>query len=123
MSYVYLARDRLIGIELPRSFAIHLVLEVTLGEVSSMSDSGLRDLALKRLDIDTRPKDEWSALVLAALGGERALTNLLEESGENPMSGPTNLLEAVAESPAKLRCGDCRNLRLRGRGPAPGPEA
>jgi hypothetical protein len=31
-----------------------------------MSDTTLRDLVLKRLDADTQPEDEWSALVLAA---------------------------------------------------------
>ena len=35
-----------------------------------MSDITLRDLVLKRLDADTKPEDEWSALVLAALEGE-----------------------------------------------------
>jgi hypothetical protein len=28
-----------------------------------MSDTTLRDLVLKRLEADTRPEDEWSALV------------------------------------------------------------
>jgi hypothetical protein len=33
-----------------------------------MSDAALRDLVLRRLDVDTQPEDEWSALVLAAVG-------------------------------------------------------
>ena len=43
-----------------------------------MSDNTLRDLVLKRLDADTRPEDEWSALVLAALEGPDELEKLLE---------------------------------------------
>ena len=41
----------------------------------------LRDLVLKRLDADTKPEDEWSAFVLAALDGEEELTKLLDEGG------------------------------------------
>ena len=44
-----------------------------------MSDTTLRDLVLKRLDADTRPDDEWSALVLAALEGPDELAKLLDE--------------------------------------------
>lgn len=44
-----------------------------------MSDTTLRDLVLKRLD--AAPKDEWSALVLAALEGPDELAQLLEEGG------------------------------------------
>ena len=43
-----------------------------------MSDTTLRDLVLKRLDADTQPEDEWSALVLAALEGPAELEKLLE---------------------------------------------
>ena len=43
-----------------------------------MSDTTLRDLVLKRLDADTKPEDEWSALVLAALEGPDELAQLLE---------------------------------------------
>ena len=32
-----------------------------------MSDTTLRELVLARLEKDTQPEDEWSALVLAAL--------------------------------------------------------
>jgi len=44
-----------------------------------MSDTTLRDLVLKRLEADTRPEDEWSALVLAALEGPDELATLLDE--------------------------------------------
>ncbi len=40
-----------------------------------MSDTTLRDLVLKRLDADTKPEDEWSALVLAALEGPDELAS------------------------------------------------
>jgi hypothetical protein len=43
-------------------------------------DTTLRDLVLKRLDAATKPEDEWSALVLAALDGSAGLEKLLEES-------------------------------------------
>ena len=43
-----------------------------------MSDTTLRDLVLKRLDADTKPEDEWPALVLAALEGPAELEKLLE---------------------------------------------
>ena len=46
-----------------------------------MSDTTLRDLVLKRLDADTKPEDEWSALVLAALEGPDELAKLLDEEG------------------------------------------
>jgi len=44
-----------------------------------MSDTTLRDLVLKRLDAETKPEDEWSALVLAALEGPDELAKLLDE--------------------------------------------
>ena len=43
-----------------------------------MSDTTLRDLVLKRLDAETKPEDEWSALVLAALEGPDELAKLLD---------------------------------------------
>ena len=46
-----------------------------------MSDTTLRDLVLKRLDADTKPEDEWSALVLAAPEGPDELAKLLDEEG------------------------------------------
>jgi len=46
-----------------------------------MSDTALRDLVLKRLEADTKPEDEWSALVLAALEGPDELAKLLDEEG------------------------------------------
>jgi hypothetical protein len=44
-----------------------------------MPDTTLRDLVLKRLEADTKPEDEWSALVLAALEGPDELAKLLDE--------------------------------------------
>ena len=44
-----------------------------------MPETTLRDLVLKRLEADTKPEDEWSALVLAALEGEAELTKLLDD--------------------------------------------
>ena len=44
-----------------------------------MSETTLRDLVLKRLEADTKPEDEWSALVLAALEGPDELAKLLDE--------------------------------------------
>jgi len=46
--------------------------ELELGHIEN------RDLVLKRLDADTRPEDEWSALVLGALEGPEELERLLE---------------------------------------------
>jgi len=46
-----------------------------------MSETTLRDLVLKRLEADTKPEDEWSALVLAALEGPDNLAMLLDEEG------------------------------------------
>jgi hypothetical protein len=42
-----------------------------------LSDQALRDLVLARLDADTQPEDQWSALVLAALEGHGELNHLL----------------------------------------------
>ena len=44
-----------------------------------MNDATLHDLVLARLDEETQPEDEWSALVLAALEGPEALRSLLDE--------------------------------------------
>ena len=44
-----------------------------------LSDTTLRDLVLKRLDAETQPEDEWSALVLAALGSPGELEALLAD--------------------------------------------
>ena len=51
-----------------------------------MSDTTLRDLVLKRLDADTKPEDEWSALVLAALEGPDELAKLLDEEAPSAVS-------------------------------------
>jgi hypothetical protein len=37
--------------------------------MAPMTDATLRDLVLKRLEAETQPKAEWSALFLAALLG------------------------------------------------------
>ena len=44
-----------------------------------LNDTTLHDLVLARLEKDTQPADEWSALVLAALEGPEALLSLLDE--------------------------------------------
>ena len=49
-----------------------------------MTDTTLRDLVLKRLDADTKPEDDWSALVLAALEGPDELDKLLDEGQSSP---------------------------------------
>ena len=49
-----------------------------------MSDTTLRDLVLARLEKDTQPEDEWSALVLAALEGPDELGQLLDDGGSAP---------------------------------------
>ena len=54
-----------------------------------MSDTTLRDLVLKRLDADTRPEDEWSALVLAALEGPDELAQLLDEQAPEAPKPPS----------------------------------
>ena len=68
-----------------------------------MSDTTLRDLVLKRLDADTKPEDEWSALVLAALEGPDELERLLDEQApEAPkaLSPRARSAETGGEGPA-----------------------
>ena len=48
-----------------------------------------QDLVLKRLDADTKPEDEWSALVLAALEGPDELAKLLDEGNALPFRAPS----------------------------------
>ena len=71
-------------------------------------DTTLRDLVLKRLDADTKPEDEWSALVLAALEGPEELESLLE--------GPS----ACHPEPRRPRR-VARNPQSSAVGPAPSP--
>ena len=59
-----------------------------------MPDSALRDLVLKRLEASTQPEDAWSALVLAALGGQAELQGVLD-------SGPTPGTQAAAPTASK----------------------
>ncbi len=81
-----------------------------------MSDTTLRDLVLKRLDADTQPEDEWSALVLAALEGPDELEKLLE----GPSVGVTPSPSAChPEAPKAPRDPPCKPL---GKPPA-GPPA
>jgi hypothetical protein len=49
-----------------------------------LSDTTLRDLVLNRLEADTQPEDEWSALVLAALEGPDELAQLLDDGNSTP---------------------------------------
>ena len=68
-----------------------------------MPDTTLRDLVLKRLDADTRPEDEWSALVLAALEGPDELAQLLDEQapeGAKPLSPRAPSAETGGEGSA-----------------------
>ena len=53
-----------------------------------LTDTTLRDLVLKRLEADTQPEDEWSALVLAALEGPDELAQLLADGDEAPKPSP-----------------------------------
>ena len=56
-----------------------------------MSDTTLRDLVLKRLDAETQPEDEWSALVLAGFAPEDALFESASAMGTVGLSsGITN---------------------------------
>lgn len=51
---------------------------------AALTDTALRDLVLARLDKDTEPEDEWSALVLAALDGPDELQQLLADGNGTP---------------------------------------
>ena len=55
-----------------------------------MSDTALRDLVLARLEKDTQPEDEWSALVLAALEGPETLRPLLEAPSSASQESPSD---------------------------------
>ena len=71
-----------------------------------MPDTTLRDLVLKRLDADTKPEDEWSALVLAALEGPDELAKLLERPVRrlSPRApGLSSGAEGAEESAVRLR--------------------
>jgi predicted ATPase len=59
----------------------------------------LRDLVLKRLDANTKPEDEWSALVLAALEGPDELAQLLDEQAPDAPKPPSP--RAPAKPPAE----------------------
>ena len=74
-----------------------------------MSDTTLRDLVLKRLDADTKPEDEWPALVLAALEGPAEL----ESSWKARPVG----------SPSPFGCDGGRGVRRPRKAPSPQPPA
>ena len=63
-----------------------------------MSDTILRDLVLKRLDADTKPEHEWSALVLAALEGPEELASLLEGQSVVSFRGAAGRVGGASES-------------------------
>ena len=68
-----------------------------------MSDTTLRDLVLARLEKDTQPEDEWSALVLTALEGPDELAQLLQDgSGRaaQPPAPATADKKGAPEAPA-----------------------
>jgi len=93
--------------------------------MTEASNTALRDVVLKRLDADTKPADEWSALVLAALEGPDQLARLLDEGSQE--AAETWLPQAPS---AKARVAFLRGITVegfRGIGPkatldlAPGP--
>jgi hypothetical protein len=82
-----------------------------------MSDRALRALVLKRLEADTKPEDEWSALVLAALEGPDQLGKLVDEGGEP--GAPTAAQQpaepaATAAEPAKPRVAFLKTITVEG---------
>jgi DNA repair exonuclease SbcCD ATPase subunit len=60
----------------------------------------LRDLVIERLDKDTKPEDEWSALVLAALEGQAELDKLLNEANSNPAGQSAHKEEQIQGLPS-----------------------
>jgi len=93
--------------------------------MTEASDTALRDVVLKRLDADTKPADEWSALVLAALEGPDQLARLLDEGSQE--AAKTKLPQAPqprpespssAASPSKASAASARRRRSTSR-PAP----
>jgi hypothetical protein len=91
---------------------------------AALTDTKLRDLLLARLERDTTPEDEWSALVLAALEGTEELEQLLADSNGDPKEGsPKQTTPQEPTAPrAKPRTAFLRRITAQGfRGI--GPEA
>jgi len=77
--------------------------------MTEVSDTALRDVVLKRLDADTKPEVEWSALVLAALEGPNQLARLLDEGSREAAR------TAVPQAPsAKARIAFLRSITVEG---------
>jgi hypothetical protein len=83
-----------------------------------MSDTTLRDLVLKRLDADTKPEHEWSALVLAALEGPDELAKLLDGPvsfrGAGGRVGGAEESAISAPAPAPPRIAFLRTITVEG---------
>ena len=79
-----------------------------------MSDTTLRDLVLKRLDADTKPEDEWSALVLAALEGEAELTKLLDEARSEQSKPQPTASPEPAKAPEPPRVAFLKSISVEG---------
>jgi hypothetical protein len=79
-----------------------------------MAETTLRDLVLKRLDADTKPEDEWSALVLAALEGEAELTTLLDEAKSQPTRPQPIASTETAKQPERPRVAFLRSISVEG---------
>jgi recombinational DNA repair ATPase RecF len=67
--------------------------------------TSLADILLERLQRETKAKDEWPALVLAALEGETAVDSLLASNGQRPKLARVTTPEkpGVGARPAYLR--------------------
>src|SRR5262249_10593663 len=73
----------------------------------------LRDLVLARLEKDTRPEDEWSALVLAALEGQNDLDKVLDEPRSAPTAAASQAAEQAPVTKAQVSAGPLRVAFLR----------
>jgi len=80
-----------------------------------LSDTTLRDLVLRRLEADTQPEDEWSALVLAALESPGELETLLADgNGAASKPKPPECPETPARTPQAPRTAFLRRLTAQG---------
>lgn len=80
-----------------------------------MSDTRLRDLVLARLDNDTQPEDEWSALVLAALESPGELETLLADgNGARHTAQAQQKAQATEAAPQAPRTAHLRRLTAQG---------
>ena len=73
--------------------------------------NSLSDLLLARLQRETKPKDEWPALVLAALDGEGALESLLATTGRGARTARPKVQEKAG---APTRTAYLRSITVEG---------